>query len=320
MASDPTDDDELLAEAVEWRLRIDEAPHDAVLRAELEAWLAGSDARRRAYADVEHLTQVAEALPPGYEATVAPRAARWAASVRSRRTWYAAIAVAACLAFLFLPTLQLWLAADYSTGTAELRSISLEDGSTVVLDAGSAIAVRYAPARREVELLSGRAFFQVAAAADRPFVVVADDVTVTVTGTAFDVDAAGDMVSVEVQSGTVEVRSGPAGSVETLTRGERLEIDRLSRQIARSEVSAADIAAWRERRLVVDRVPVTEVVEELGRHYSGVVILRDRALASRRVSGVFDLRKPVEAMQAAVRTHGGAVTQITPYVVVISGP
>jgi transmembrane sensor len=319
MATDPTDDDELLAEAVEWRLRIDEAPHDAALHAELDAWLAGSEARRRAYADVERLTQVAEALPPGYEATAASQAAR-RAPARARRTWHAAVAVAACLAFLFLPTLQLWLAADHSTGTAELRSIGLEDGSTVVLDAASAIAVRYAPARREVELLSGRAFFQVAAAVDRPFVVVADDVTVTVMGTAFDVDAAGDTVSVEVQSGTVEVRSGPVGRPETLMRGERLEIDRASGHAARSEVSVADIAAWRDRRLVVDRVPVAEVVGELGRHYHGVVIVRDAALAGRRVSGVFDLRKPVEALQAAVRTHGGSVTRITPYVLVVSGP
>ena len=49
-------------------------------------------------------------------------------------------------------------------------------------------------------------------------------------------------------------------------------------------------------------------------------MLSDRKLAQRRVSGVFDLRQPVEALQAAVRTHDGSITRVTPYLVVISGP
>jgi ferric-dicitrate binding protein FerR (iron transport regulator) len=36
--------------------------------------------------------------------------------------------------------------------------------------------------------------------------------------------------------------------------------------------------------------------------------MRDRALGDRLVSGVFDLRQPIEALQAAVRTHDGSVT------------
>ncbi|TAJ84247.1 MAG: DUF4974 domain-containing protein [Reyranella sp.] len=326
MTGEPTDDD-LLAEAVDWRMRIDAAPEDRAVRAALDAWLAGSNARRRAYADVERMARVASDLPPGYENLQAPleaeplRPAPPAGLRAARRAGYAAVALAACLAFLFLPSLQLWLAADYSTGTAELRTITLEDGSIVSLDAGSAVATHYGTARREVTLLSGRAFFEVVPAADRPFVVVAEDVTVTVTGTAFDVGRSGDAVSVAVQSGTVEVATARGkGTVVPLVRGQRLSIDRKSERMAKSEIVPADVAAWRERRLIVDKATLAEVVEELGRHYPGVVMLPDRGLAERRVSGVFDLRQPVEALQAAVRTHGGSTTRITPYLVVVSGP
>lgn len=326
MTGEPTDDD-LLAEAVDWRMRIDAAPDDKAVRVALDVWLARSDAHRRAYADVDRMARVADALPPDYEDLPATFKAEPLQPVRPtrlrtiRRAGYAAVALAACLAFLFLPSLQLWMAADYSTGTAELRTITLEDGSTVSLDAGSAVAAQYGAARREVTLLSGRAFFEVVPAADRPFVVVAEDVTVTVTGTAFDVGRSGDAVSVAVQSGTVEVATARIkGMAVSLVRGERLSVDRKSDQMAKSDIDPADVAAWRERRLIVDKATLAEVVDELGRHYAGVVMLPDRGLAERRVSGVFDLRQPVEALQAAVRTHGGSTTRITPYLVVVSGP
>ncbi len=333
MTGDPSDDD-LLAEAVDWRMRIDAAPADASLRAALEAWLSAGEAHRSAWRDVERLVRVTEDLPADYADPQGPVLAdaprggsagrRPAAGRRAfamRKAAFAAIALAACLAFLFLPTLQLRLAADYRTSTAELRNVTLDDGSVVSLDAESAIAIRYAAVRREVVLLSGRAYFDVVPAAARPFVVVVGDATVTVTGTSFDVRSSADTTAVAVQSGTVEVAlEGGRRPVASLTRGDRLEIDTASGRLARSEIAPADVASWRERRLIVDRGTMAEVVEELGRHYGGVVMLRDRAMARRRVSGVFDLRQPIEALQAAVRTHDGSIMQITPYLVVVSGP
>jgi transmembrane sensor len=325
MTGDPTDND-LLAQAVDWRMRIEAAPEDRALRSALESWLATSQAHRSAWRDVERMTRVAGALPADYADPQGPvladrRPQPRRPGVRLRRAAFAALALAACLAFVFLPTLQLWLASDHRTATAELRTITLDDGSVVSLDAASAIAVRYGAARREVTLLSGRAFFEVVPASDRPFVVAVDDATVTVTGTAFDVRSSAQTTSVAVQSGTVEVALDhgrrPAA---VLTRGQRLDIDRKSDRVAKSGISPDDVASWRNHRLVVDRATVAEVVEELGRHYPGVVLMRDRALGDRRVSGVFDLRHPVEALQAAVRTHDGSVARITPYVVVISGP
>ncbi len=47
----------------------------------------------------------------------------------------AATVLAACLALYFLPDLKLRLQADHLTGVAELRELTLEDGSVVHLDA-----------------------------------------------------------------------------------------------------------------------------------------------------------------------------------------
>jgi transmembrane sensor len=325
MTTEPTDDD-LLAEAIDWRLRIDQAPQDEGLRQQLASWLADDAAHRDAYRDVEWMTRLARALPPDYAARYArdgrsPSPRRTASPLRRRLLAGSAIALAACLAFIFAPTARLWMEADHRTAAAELRRLVLEDGSVVFLDAASAIAVRYSPARREVALLSGRAYFEVTPAATRPFVVTTDDLTVTVTGTAFDVDLSPESTSVTVRSGRVEVSPGDhSRQPAILGRGERVAFERKSGNLSRASVDPADVASWRERRLIVDRARLGDVVAELGRHYPGLVMMRDELLAERPVSGVFDLRAPLEAMQAVVRTHGGTVMRITPYVVVILGP
>ena len=82
---------------------------------------------------------------------------------RPRHRWplWSAAAVATCLALLVVPSLLRQIGSDYTTATAELRGISLQDGSEVILAPASAIAVSYDVGERRVRLLSGEAFFWV---------------------------------------------------------------------------------------------------------------------------------------------------------------
>lgn len=313
-----TDEAERLRDqAADWLMRLQASPDDRAVRAGLDAWLAASEAHRQAWQSIERVWRLTGDLPVA-DASPAGNVVELPRVRRARRAFAVAVAaLAACIALYFAPILKLRLQADHMTSVAELRDVTLEDGSVVHLDAGSAIAVRYSPERREVALLAGRAFFEVSASKERPFVVSAEDVSVTVTGTAFDVRSSNDDVTVAVQSGTVEVedRGRLAG---TLTRGESLSVNRSSRQVVRSEVAPQDIASWREWRLIVDGATLAEIVEELGRHHPGVIVLRDRSLADRRITGVFDLRRPVEALNAIARSQHGSITEITPYVLVVS--
>ncbi|MFX7620630.1 FecR domain-containing protein, partial [Acinetobacter baumannii] len=81
------------------------------------------------------------------------------------------MAVAAVLAMLVAwPEAWLRLQADHRS-THVVQNVTLPDGSRAVLDADSAIAVRFDAHAREVELLRGRVWFEVSPDAPRRFSV-----------------------------------------------------------------------------------------------------------------------------------------------------
>jgi transmembrane sensor len=232
-----------------------------------------------------------------------------------------AAALAACLVILLAPTLQLRLDADYRTGIGETREVVLKDGSRIHLDARSAVALDYGPARRTVRLIAGQAFFDVAPVPARPFVVPAEGLTVTVTATGFAVGSGGADTSVAVQLGSVEVAmERPGGGIVRLAPGHRLTLAHATGTVTRSRVPPADVAAWREGRLVVDGMPLAELAARLGRYHRGVIWVRSEGLAERRITGVFNLTDPVAALRAAAATQGAEVMAFTPYLLVVTGP
>lgn len=307
----------LRGQVIDWLLRLKGAPDDEVLRAEFEAWLAQSDRHRRAYRTIKAIWQQAEELPPtlSMHPPMAPMAGP--APIRKRPAYYAiAAAAAACLLLLASPSVRLRLMADHLTGVAELGEVILDDGSRVTLDAASAIAIDYSADRREVKLLSGRAFFEVTSLPERPFFVAASDVNVMVTGTSFSVGMSDTGVSVAVETGKVSV-SRRGNELAALRVGERLSIGPDGKP-ARGSINPDDVAVWRGQRIVVHEATVREVVEQIGRYMPGVIVFGDREIADRRVTGVIDLHRPLEALHAVVDLRQGRVLQISPYLTVIS--
>jgi transmembrane sensor len=319
-------DDPIWQAALDWLLRIEASPADARLLAERDAWLAKSAAHARAYRKAEKVWRLTGEVPPAHggqwaDAAAAPRRPAGPGRPTRRLALGLAGALAACLVIAaVLPPLLVRLQADYATDTGETRRIALQDGSAVHLDADSAVTIDYAPERRAVGLLAGQAFFQVASSDARPFTVAVDEVVVTVVGTAFDVQLAGQSVAVSVQTGLVRVRitHGGQGSEIMLAPGERLAIDRATGSVTRNTIEPAEVASWRGGRLVVDGATVAQVIEELRRYHPGMIVLRDGALAGRRVTGVFDLHDPAGALRAAVEPHAGRVVALTPYLLLVA--
>jgi transmembrane sensor len=328
----------VLDQATAWAIRLHDAPDDEVARAELEEWLAQSDAHARAWARTKKAWLQMGQVPAAF-AHEWPR--RRSARARARTAMFGrgraehlhpaprrrfglrrvVFGLAACLAVaLVLPSAQIWISADYMTAVAEIRQVALEDGSTVHLGADSAIEVKFADRWRQVTLLRGEAFFEVAPDRARPFSVHADDLDVTVTGTAFDVGFTERSFSVAVASGSVRVSRaglGSSGAVD-LTPGQGILIDRATGERTDTAPSPRTVAAWRTGRLIVENAPLPEVVAAIGRYRSGAIYVADAALREKRVTGGYDLRDPERALRLLVAPYGGIVTEYTPWLLVLS--
>jgi transmembrane sensor len=331
--------DPVREQAADWMFQLQAAPGDAALRQRLEAWIAESESHARAWAIAERTWRVSGHAQPAF-------AHEWANAWRPRKTrminaeaiaglwrrraagaqfrWSRRIAVAAfgmvaCLAIVaIVPDIQVRLAADHVTDTGEAQDVRLEDGSVVHLGAASAIATRFDTQAREVTLLRGEAFFEVATDQTRAFSVVADEITVTVTGTAFNVGLTDRRVSLAVASGSVLVsRIGRPDEVE-LRPGESLSVDRATGAQFGTVIPVQSVAAWRSGRLVVQDVPLADVAATIGRYYHGVILISDARLKSSPVTGIYDLNDPVRALRALAASYGGVARRITPYLVVVS--
>jgi ferric-dicitrate binding protein FerR (iron transport regulator) len=103
------------------------------------------------------------------------------------------------------------------------RVDTLPDGSMVTLHKGSSIAyaARLKGSARAIRLQGG-AFFSVVHDAAKPFIVQANDVTVTVIGTSFDIRSIAGSTEIRVKTGAVKVARGT--ETHLLHAGERIVI------------------------------------------------------------------------------------------------
>ena len=101
-------------------------------------------------------------------------------------------------------------AAIYETGIGRRSIRTLQDGSSVELNAETRIQVAFTARTRSVELIYGQALFHVAHDAGRPFIVRAADQEITAVGTQFDVRLDSTSVRVTLIEGKVKVSREPS--------------------------------------------------------------------------------------------------------------
>lgn len=180
---------------------------------------------------------------------------------------------------------------QFVTVVGQVRSIKLADGSRILLDSDSLVAVRFDAQRRVIDLRRGRARFDVAHET-RPFSVTANAIEVTATGTVFDVSLTNrNVVDVHLIRGTVGVARRAANDAASpqppiiLHAGQSARLSDNGR-LARSAAQSDDIA-WPALRLEFDRTRLADVVERSNRNSLETIVVPDPAIANLRVSGTF---------------------------------
>jgi transmembrane sensor len=329
----------LLEEATGWILRLEDASQGSAVFDEFRAWLAACEQNQSAWERVNKTWTALGAAKPAYNqqfgGDVVPLSKQVAGSAAvpnpSARSIVAgklyrrpvAITVAALAAawvlWIAAPAILIAIRADYRTAAAQTQHVRLTDGSSIELGGSSAIKADIGTAQRRVTLLAGEAFFDVATDTARPFIVDVKGVEVTVRGTAFDVQVSSTSTKVALLHGLVEAtpatRSDPP---DILRPGQMLVVDHTTGHVSIEPVSLEDIGCWREGKVFLANTTVGSAAELIQRYSSASILIPDRGLANRKVSGLFDLRDPDRALAGLVEPFGGKVRSFTPFVRIVS--
>ena len=174
----------------------------------------------------------------------------------------------------------------YTTAKGEHSTLQLADGSRVDLNGGSSISVRIDRNRREVVMNDAEAAFDVTHDPARPFIIHVGDRSVRVVGTQFDVSHRGGMISVTVRRGVVRVASISGGDAVALTPGQQLRHHEGDGGSSIDTVSADDVFAWRQGRLIYRDRPLADVVADLNHDFQTPIRIEGDQLAALRFSGV----------------------------------
>lgn len=212
----------------------------------------------------------------------------------------------------FLPTFRQALA-DYRTTAGEQRRLDIWDGISIDLNTRTGLAVDTDKGGRHFRLVGGEAAFTVRLRADRPLILQADNVSVSASQGVFVVRIEGRSVLVSCLEGSVDL---VAPDSSTLKPSQQAQCsDRGVTTVA--AVDPGVVAGWRRGQLVFRDEALSAVVSELNRYKKGKIVIVDRTVGSRRVSGVFHLNRIDEALDHLQTALGVPIRHFSSYVTVI---
>lgn len=277
-------------EAAEWHARLESPDMDWEA---FGAWLDADPAHRVAYdavalldADIAARRNAIIASLPANDGDVD----RPASGV-PRRWWIGGGMVAAvAVAALFVPkmaTAPVTPMVAYSTGPTQTRTIDLKDGSHILLDRNSRLALADGPSPK-VEMQGGAAYFDVRHDPSRAFLILAGGYEVRDIGTKFDLVMEPQRLGVSVSEGKLVV-APKDGDGTSVVAGRRIDIVTSTGDAKVSPVATTSVGSWRLGHLVYQATPLALVASDMTR-YVGRPVVVDPAIGDLPVSGVLAIR------------------------------
>lgn len=216
------------------------------------------------------------------------------------------LAAAAALGAVLLsqPAVKSRPPSELATSVGELRRVALADGSSVLLDTDTRIRISFGTHGRNIDLIAGKARFDVAHDAERPFRVRAGAMTVTALGTSFDVAALPARTSVTLLQGRVSVRTSPDGRSTApvlLVAGEQVSVD-AGRLGPKRRPRLEGETAWQRAMVDLDNMTLGQALDEVNRYSTVKLVVENPMLRREQVSGVFRAGD-VEAVAAALNSY-----------------
>ncbi|WP_428330267.1 FecR family protein [Mucilaginibacter sp.] len=183
------------------------------------------------------------------------------------------------------------LAPEFVNITAKkVTKITLPDGSRVWLNANSVFKypTNFTAKLRQVELVEGRAFFDVKHQVNHPFIVKTKSLNITVLGTSFDVRtyAREGTTKVSVITGKVGItRPGHVNEPAVfLLPKQQLVLNKVTKQLITVPTPEPVVNLWCKAPLVFDQENLDNVFKAIEKQYNTHIEVDDKSLLDERIS------------------------------------
>lgn len=208
----------------------------------------------------------------------------------------------------------------YSTGLAEIRAVPFPDSTLLRMDAKTSLLIKEGGGRRTVYLETGQIQVSLQHGKSQPLDVVVQGMFLRDLGTAFNVAAHGDVVTVSVTSGKIQVtelhldgsqanpisiKGRDAGRTPTylvpgdLARLERREDTVLVTREGNNPEEAQNRTSWFDGKLKTSGQRLDEVLWEINSRNKVHLIPGNPAVAQMSVGGSYNLLRLDDFLQSA---------------------
>ena len=172
----------------------------------------------------------------------------------------------------------------------------LSDGTEICLNSGSRLDILSSGEGERRVRLEGEAYLDVAHDVDRPFVVETSRMEVKVLGTSFDVSTYGDIHSVVLVEGSVEVENTGSNEKTVIKPDQMYRYDGSTGESRVEQVDAASMTTWKDGYLDIRNMTVQELFIQLERYYGVSIVCNDIPETQLTMSGKLILESRIDSV------------------------
>nr|WP_314875593.1 FecR domain-containing protein [uncultured Pseudomonas sp.] len=270
---------DILAQAVEWYVRLHDSSVDQPTRAAWQAWCAADQRHAQAWARLEQLNQRLSSAPRDAVQTLEQARLDRRHALKAL-TLLLGVGAIGWQSYRVSP----W-SADYSTRVGQRQQVTLADGTRLQLNTDSRVDIHFDGRQRLIDLRQGEIMVETAKD-PRPLRVRTAQGQVQALGTRFCVRQEAGVSQVAVTAHTVQVQPARSTQLTRVDAGQRLSFSADDAGLLQPLVVDAD--AWTRGMLVSVDWRLGELVAELARYRPGYLSCADQ-VAGLRLSGAFNL-------------------------------